>query len=148
MTDEKKYIDADAAKVGMAVTSLVGRDLDNVMRAIDLVPAADVRPVVRDTPHMEEAIEGVIAERRRQIELWGTNSDNQAFEWMSILGEEFGELCEAVNETFFRRGRHPELGGYEKIIKEATQVAAVAVAIVESASCGADMREKRAEIFR
>ena len=48
---------------------------------------------------------------------------------------------QAVNETFFRRGRHPERGGYEKIIKEATQVAALAVAIVESAMCAVDLRE-------
>lgn len=89
---------------------------------------------VSDTPYLATAIEAVIAERRRQIEKWGANTDNSPFEWMSILGEEFGELCEAINETFFRNPTHPELGGYEKIIKEASQVAAVAVAIIESAS--------------
>ena len=80
----------------------------------------------------ESALALVKAERQRQDSIWGEESDNQIFEWMSILGEEYGELCEAVNETCFKRPKHPEKGGYEKIIKEATQVAGVAVAIIES----------------
>lgn len=82
---------------------------------------------------MASAIELVIAERQRQIEKWGADSDNHPFEWMSILGEEYGELCEAVNETCFRNGTHPERGGPQRIVEEAVQVAAVAVAIAESA---------------
>jgi hypothetical protein len=80
---------------------------------------------------MNKAIEMVIAERKRQDEKWGDQSGNHPFEWMSILGEEFGELCEAVNETHFQNGAHKERGGKVKIIKEAIQVAAVAVALVE-----------------
>ena len=79
-----------------------------------------------------KAIEMVTAERQRQIELWGDQSGNHPFEWMSILGEEYGELCEEVNETCFHNGTHPERGGKDRIIKEATQVAAVAVAVIES----------------
>ena len=82
--------------------------------------------------YMQSAIDSVIKERLRQIELWGDQSDNHLFEWMSILGEEYGELCEAVNETCFKNGTHPERGGDEKIIKEAVHVAAVAVSIIES----------------
>lgn len=74
----------------------------------------------------------VKAERQRQDALWGDQSENHPFEWLGILGEEYGELCEAVNETYFQNPTHPERGGYEKIIREATQVAAVAVAIVEA----------------
>lgn len=80
----------------------------------------------------EIALALVNAERQRQDALWGDQSENHPFEWMSILGEEYGELCEAVNETYFQSATHPEKGGYEKIIREATQVAAVAVAIVEA----------------
>lgn len=80
----------------------------------------------------EIALALVKAERRRQDALWGDQSENHPFEWLGILGEEFGELCEAVNETCFQNPAHPERGGYEKIIKEAIQVAAVAVAIVEA----------------
>ena len=112
-----------------------------ILRAMEVVekfPSADLliasaRSDCRSLIPAYAAIEKVLAERIRQMELWGERSDNHPFEWMSILGEEFGELCEAVNETFFKNGAHPECGGNEKIIKEAVHVAAVAVAIVESA---------------
>lgn len=80
----------------------------------------------------DSAIALVKEERERQDAKWGDQSGNHPFEWMAILGEEYGELCEAVNETCFQNATHPERGGYEKIIREATQVAAVSVAIVES----------------
>lgn len=80
----------------------------------------------------EAALNLVRAERKRQDGLWGDQSGNHPFQWVSILGEEYGELCEAVNETFFKNGTHPERGGHEKIIKEAVQIAAVAVEIIET----------------
>lgn len=81
---------------------------------------------------MNKAIESIIEERERQDAKWGDQSGNHPFEWTSILGEEFGELCEAVNETYFKNGDKPERGGLDKIRKEAVQVAAVAVAIIEA----------------
>ena len=80
----------------------------------------------------EAALSLVRQERERQCNLWGDQSDNHPFEWMSILGEEFGELCEAVNETCFQNGKHPERGGCDRIVREAIHVAAVATAIIES----------------
>ena len=51
----------------------------------------------------------------------------------AILGEEYGEMCEAVNETMFDNGPKERLkGGYDNIRKEAVQVAAVAMALVEA----------------
>lgn len=91
-------------------------------------------PLVPVPPHDCEAFERVISERIAQIEKWGEESCNHPFEWMSILGEEFGELCEAVNETCFMNGTHPERGGDENIIREATQIAAVAIAIIRDFS--------------
>ena len=81
-------------------------------------------------PRDSEAFEKVISERMTQIAKWGDESSNHPFEWMSILGEEFGELCEAVNETCFRNGTHRERGGTENIIREAAQIAAVAITII------------------
>lgn len=88
-------------------------------------------------PHAEivsrhEALRLINEERNRQDEKWGDQSGNHPFEWMSILGEEFGELCEAVNETCFKNGIHPERGGKERILKESIQVAAVALALAEA----------------
>lgn len=91
----------------------------------------------------EVALTMVKRERQRQDALWGDQSGNHPFEWMSILGEEFGELCEAVNETFFKNGTHPDRGGNEKIIKETTQVAAVAVAIIEAAQRDQELKMRR-----
>lgn len=85
-----------------------------------------------DNEKIDSALAFVRTERQRQNALWGDQSGNHPFEWLSILGEEYGELCEAVNETYFQKSTHPERGGYEKIIQEATQVAAVAVAFIES----------------
>lgn len=80
---------------------------------------------------IESALSMVREERKRQNSLWGNKRKNHPFEWMSILGEEYGELCEAVNETCFSNPKRPERGGREKIMLEATHVAAVAVAIIE-----------------
>lgn len=84
----------------------------------------------------EEDLTSVVFERVRdernlQEKKWGAHSKNHPFEWMSILGEEYGELCQAVNESCFKNPTHPERGGTAKMIAEATQVAAVAVAFIE-----------------
>lgn len=81
---------------------------------------------------MEQAVQIVTTERDRQNAKWGDQSGNHPFEWMSILGEEYGELCEAVNETCFNTAHvKPEKGGSGAIIREASHVAAVAIAIIE-----------------
>lgn len=78
-----------------------------------------------------EAIHAVIMERSRQMNLWGDQSHHPLSVWTAILGEEYGELCEACLETELD-GRHPERGGLDKVRKEAVQVAAVAVALVQA----------------
>ena len=77
-------------------------------------------------------LELIKTERIRQDGKWGADSDNKPFEWISILGEEFGKLCEATNETCFLNGIHKEKGGYENILKYAVRVSAVSVAFAES----------------
>jgi len=75
----------------------------------------------------------VDAELSRVLGKWGPQSLT-LFDWMSILGEEFGEVCKAVNVyEFGTRGEHT----MEDVYAEAIQVAAVAVhlaAAVRSAS--------------
>ena len=80
----------------------------------------------------EEALKLVIAERGRQMVKWGDQSGNHPLEWVGILGEEFGELCEAITETSLGNAQHRERGGLDNILKEAIHVAAVAVAIAET----------------
>ncbi|WP_188068627.1 hypothetical protein [Brevibacillus brevis] len=78
------------------------------------------------------AIRSVIEERFRQDAKWG-EQNHEAVLWIGILGEEFGELCQAVNETVFNNGPEARAkGGYANMRAEAVQVAAVAVAFIES----------------
>lgn len=62
----------------------------------------------------------IAAERKRQDEKWGEQNHSDAV-WSAILGEEYGEVCKALLDE-------PE----ENMIKELTQVAAVAVEWLEA----------------
>ena len=89
-----------------------------------------------------QAWDSVLAERIRQDSKWGEQNHGFA-PWMCILMEEVGECAEAVNETIFNNG--PEArkrGGLDNIRKEAVQVAAVAIAMVE---CIDRIEEQEAE---
>lgn len=97
---------------------------------------AEDRGLLERLPFDMKGIKLVVAERERQIDLWGDQSGNHPYQWMAILGEEYGELCEAVNETCFQNPKHPERGGKPNIVKEAVHVAAVAIAIAEAALKG------------
>lgn len=81
---------------------------------------------------MKKAIESVLAERARQDAKWG-EQNHEPMAWMGILGEEFGELCEAVNETHFNNGAEArKKGGYANMREEAVHVAAVAISFIEA----------------
>ncbi len=84
---------------------------------------------VADTRY--EALTMVIEERDRQDAKWGQQDHTPAV-WVGILGEEFGEYCQAVNETVFDNGPQERAkGGIENMKKELSHVAAVAVAHIE-----------------
>lgn len=152
MTDEKKYIDVEplyaeydksiqwlkdnVSRLSCGQFSEQMASMQSAKKMLLDAPAADVRPVVRDTPYMEEALQAVIAERKRQIELYGNQNGTPLNDWPGILGEEFGELCEAINESTFENKRHPERGGVENIYKEASHVAATAIQIMEAILAG------------
>ena len=69
--------------------------------------------------HQQEVFAEVIGERQSQDNKWGIQN-HKPERWMVILGEEFGEACEAILEM------NP------KYRDELIQVAAVAIAAVES----------------
>ena len=64
-------------------------------------------------------------ELNRVLSRWGKQSLT-LFDWVSVLGEEYGELCRAVNVYEFETGA---TGSLDNLYKEAVQVAAVAVHI-------------------
>ncbi len=91
---------------------------------------------------IQPSMQDVLAERIRQDAKWGEQNHEPQY-WMGILGEEFGELCQAVNETVFNNGTEARRkGGYVNMRAEAVQVAAVAVSFIEML----DRRYKEAEI--
>lgn len=73
-------------------------------------------------------INNVLKERNRQDAKWGEQNHNPQF-WTGILGEEYGEFCEAINETVFNNGT--DKGGYDNMKNEAIHVAAVAIGFLE-----------------
>ena len=70
------------------------------------------------------ALQDILFERRRQEERWGQQNHNP-FTYLTILGEEYGEACQAA--------LHDRFGGHHagELREEMVQVAAVALAIVE-----------------
>lgn len=76
----------------------------------------------------EKILEDIVLERYRQDSKWGEQNHDLPL-WTGILGEEYGELCEAINETVFDNGT--DKGGYENMRKEAIHVAAVAIGFLE-----------------
>jgi hypothetical protein len=78
---------------------------------------------------MKEPIQIVIDERERQNKLWGEQNHPAPY-WTGIIGEEFGELCEAITETYLI-GKHPDRGGYKNLMKEASHIAATSIQFME-----------------
>ena len=68
--------------------------------------------------------EMVRAENQHQLDKWGVQVTTPA-EWLMYLGEEQGELCEAVAEFEYRDGKQ------EHVVREAIQVATLALKIAE-----------------
>lgn len=81
-------------------------------------------------PAMEKVIKYVISERKRQDEKWGANRTHHPLEWLAILGEEVGEANQAALEAHF--SGYDRSGNWDDYRKELVQVAAVAVAMIES----------------
>lgn len=73
----------------------------------------------------QEVLQEVAKERERQNTKWGVQRHNP-LTWLAILGEEVGEVNKAVLENIFSRK------GLENYREELIQVAAVAVAAIES----------------
>jgi len=67
------------------------------------------------------ALRDIAIERTKQETKWG-QQDHSPERWMVVLGEEYGESCEAVLKMDWNNYRH-----------ELVQVAAVAIAAIEAA---------------
>lgn len=75
-------------------------------------------------PSVDESIfSAVIEERQNQVIKWGVQRHTIP-EWLTILGEEYGEACKAGLDTHFD-------GPMTELRKELVQVMAVTLAIIE-----------------
>ena len=83
---------------------------------------------VRLTSRTLAVLHDVAKERNRQDEKWG-KQDHKPGNWLMILGEEFGEACEAgCRLTFSDCDKDTAVADFRM---ELVQVAAVAVAMIE-----------------
>lgn len=86
---------------------------------------------------VDSAVEGAILERCRQFDKWGIRGIRHSLpDWMTILGEEFGELCKEAGDVRFAIDEHRAAIARGKARDEALQVAAVALAIVQFCETG------------
>jgi hypothetical protein len=113
--------------------------------------------LIADPDRTLSAIAAVLVERKAQDVKWGDENIAGGVvrntEAISILGEEFGELCQCVNR---KRWNYPNVAGAvdwtdqrialeRRILEEAVQTAAVAVAMVEAAAGRiAELEQERA----
>ena len=63
-------------------------------------------------------------ENINQLDKWGIQT-HSAFEWLAYTTEELGELAQAISEVEYRDGEK------EQVVKEAVQVATLALKIAE-----------------
>lgn len=66
----------------------------------------------------------VMQENKRQLSKWNVQ-DRSPFEWLCYLGEEVGELNQAIAEHHYRRGMVSD------VIEEAIQVATLSLKIAD-----------------
>lgn len=85
----------------------------------------------------EQVLHEVGTERARQDAKWGLQS-HDALEWLSILGEEFGEVCRAAYEAHFHGGSWQD---YREECIQVAAVAAVTPALAPERSAGASVVE-------
>lgn len=125
---DKSRIDGDAYNINCIECKAEHKKLAEWLQELKERRESSLRPA---TSIQNDVIKAVLAERQRQDEKWGEQNHPPQF-WTGILGEEFGELCQAINETVFNNGEEErKKGGYENMRKEAIHVAAVAVGFLE-----------------
>lgn len=80
------------------------------------------------------AVQMLVNERRRQDDKFGKQDHDPAW-WMVIMGEEYGETCQAVCEYRWAEASQADRSRMQRIqhaMEEASQVGAVAVAMIQS----------------
>ena len=121
----------NAAKLAQEVLLAIDRDRQSFVSMAVRGLLIEAARAEQADPHAEQARELIDAERKRQDAKRGEqNHDPQV--WMAILGEEFGELCQAANELRWGKPvQDQNVDPWTHALNEAVHTAAVAQAIVE-----------------
>jgi NTP pyrophosphatase (non-canonical NTP hydrolase) len=77
---------------------------------------------------MDFVMDCIVNERYRQTELYGIQRHDLG-KWLGILGEEFGEVCQAINRIHFPNDAKET--DADDLYKELIHVSAVAAAMAE-----------------
>lgn len=80
-------------------------------------------------------------EDHRQIEKWGVQKHSY-FEWLAFITEELGELSRAISEYHFRNGDRDD------IVREATQIATLAIKVAVMAKDQLPIVYEKKEILK
>ena len=86
----------------------------------------------------------VLAERRRQDEMFGPDRNMSPHAWLSIMAEEAGEAAQATNKLVYHE--YPEgdrEGALDRLYTELIQSAACAIAYAEAIRKERDAERKR-----
>lgn len=76
---------------------------------------------------MNEYLKEIVEERQNQDKKWGEQNHSPLL-WLSIIGEEYGEMCKEANEFGFSN----DLQRISDLKTEAIQCAACCIAMIES----------------
>lgn len=82
-------------------------------------------------------LDAIAHERKRQIAKWGAVNDMSPSLWLMVLGEEFGECCNAANGALLDDSDEGKL----HLDAELIQVAAVAISWLEERLRGMSLWE-------
>jgi|SRR3989304_3459101 len=84
---------------------------------------------LQDADRQVKIVDDILSERNWQDAKWGIQN-HHPFSWVAILGEEYGEMCQAALKLHFSDDIPPRTA--KEYRKELIEVAAVAFAAIEN----------------
>lgn len=106
--------------------SVTGKEKEALETALSALEKEQFYSIMGITGQKAKIMYDTVRERVRQDEKWGVQN-HRADTWATIIGEEYGEMCKAVNEFGFNPTPETE----QDIYTEAIQTMASCMAMLE-----------------